>query len=101
MAQVFVNGLISDGTIALLALGFAVVFLSITVNRAQFFAVAVSSLILTMFYCWLRFSNLGLQFRASTENSIQLAFFGHNIRRLRFLAFGMAGMLVTASPGFL
>jgi branched-chain amino acid transport system permease protein len=70
---------------------------SITVTRAQLFAVVVSCVLLAVFYCWLRFSNLGLQFRALADNPIQLALFGYNTQRLRLLAFGMAGFLATAS----
>lgn len=70
---------------------------SITVTKSQMIAGATSCALLLVFYLWLRFSNLGLQFRALAENPIQLALFGYNIRRLRFVAFGMAGLLATSS----
>jgi branched-chain amino acid transport system permease protein len=38
-----------------------------------------------------------LQFRALADNPTQLALFGYNIRRLRFLAFGIAGLLAATS----
>jgi branched-chain amino acid transport system permease protein len=45
------------------------------------------------FFLWLRFSNVGLQFRALSDNPIQLALFGYNTRRVRLLAFGIGGFL--------
>ena len=56
------------------------------------------SLILFMtFYRWLRFSILGLQFRAMADNPIQLVLNGYNIHRLRLFAFAMAGFLAAVS----
>ena len=73
---------------------------TISVTRAQAIAGAGSCGLLLGFYLWLRFSNLGLQFRALAGNPIQLAFLGYNTRRLRLLAFGIAGLLATASSLF-
>jgi branched-chain amino acid transport system permease protein len=56
-----------------------------------------SIILIAAFYCWLRFSNLGLQFRAMADNPIQLALHGYNIRRLRLFAFAMAGFLAAVS----
>lgn len=70
---------------------------SITLTRAQIIAAAVSCSLLFIFFFWLRFSKLGLQFRALADNPTQLALFGYNIRRLRFLAFGIAGLLAATS----
>lgn len=69
----------------------------IMITRAQAIAGATSCALLLVFYLWLRFSNLGLRFRALAENPIQLALFGYNTRRLRLLAFGIGGLLATAS----
>lgn len=66
-------------------------------TRAQILAAGASIALLAFFYCWLRFSTLGLRFRAMADNPIQLALFGYNIRRLRMLAFGMAGFLGAVS----
>lgn len=63
------------------------------VTRGQALATGVSVAMLISFYCWLRFSNLGLQLRAMADNPVQLALYGHNIRRLRLFAFGTAGFL--------
>lgn len=70
---------------------------SVALTRAQIVAAAVSCGLLLAFYFWLRFSKLGLQFRALADNPTQLALFGYNTRRLRFLAFGIAGLLAAAS----
>lgn len=72
-------------------------FGNITITRAQILAAVVSLLILSLFYCWLRISNLGLQFRALADNPTELALRGHNIRRLRLVAFGMSGVLCSVS----
>jgi len=66
-------------------------------TRAQVLAAVFSILLLILFYCWLRFSNLGLRFRAMADNPVQLALQGHNIRQLRLLAFAMAGFLAAIS----
>jgi branched-chain amino acid transport system permease protein len=66
-------------------------------TRAQALAAVCSILLLILFYGWLRFSNLGLRFRAMADNPVQLALHGHNIRRLRLLAFAIAGFLATIS----
>jgi branched-chain amino acid transport system permease protein len=73
---------------------------AIILTRAQVLAGCGSILLLLAFYCWLRFSNLGLQFRAMADNPVQLALHGYNIRRLRFFAFGMAGFLGAVSALF-
>lgn len=70
---------------------------TIILTRAQVIAGFGSIILLTAFYMWLRFSNLGLQFRAMADNPIQLALHGYNIRRLRLFAFGMAGFLASIS----
>jgi len=66
-------------------------------TRAQTLAGICSIFFLILFYGWLRFSNLGLRYRAMADNPVQLALHGHNIRRLRLLAFAMAGFLAAIS----
>jgi len=68
-------------------------FEDVIITRAQGIAAAVSVGTLVLFYVWLRFSNLGLQFRALADNPKELALRGYNIRRLRLLAFGVSGLL--------
>jgi branched-chain amino acid transport system permease protein len=69
----------------------------IVLTGAQALAGGSSILLLLAFYLWLRFSNLGLQFRAMADNPIQLALHGYNIRFLRLLAFAMAGLLASVN----
>lgn len=70
------------------------------VTQAQALAAVFSIVLLILFYFWLRFSDLGLRFRAMADNPVQLALHGHNIRRLRLLAFAMAGFLAAISALF-
>ncbi len=72
-------------------------FGNIIITGAQILAAVVSVFMLALFYCWLRFSNLGLQFRAVADNPKELALRGYNIRRLRLVAFGMSGILCSGS----
>lgn len=68
----------------------------ITLTYAQLLAGAVSLLLMAAFYGWLRFTNIGLRLRALADNPGQLALYGYNTRRLRLLAFGIAGLLTPA-----
>jgi branched-chain amino acid transport system permease protein len=70
---------------------------TIMLTRAQMLGGCVSLILLTVFYGWLRFSNLGLQFRAMADNPVQLALHGYNVRRLRLFAFAMAGFFAAVS----
>lgn len=70
---------------------------SIVLTRAQVLAGGCSIILLLAFYLWLRFSNLGLQFRAMADNPIHLALHGYNIRRLRLYAFAVSGFLASVS----
>ncbi len=75
----------------------SVVLWGVIITRSQFVAAAVSVSILSLFYLWLRFSSLGLQFRALADNPTEFALRGYNIRRLRLIAFAMSGILCSAS----
>lgn len=70
---------------------------TVILTRAQVLAGCGSLILLGAFYVWMRFSNLGLQFRAMADNPIQLALHGYNIRRLRLFAFAMSGFLAAGS----
>jgi len=71
-------------------------------TRAQLIGGGVAIAVMTGFFLWLRRSNLGLQFRAMSDNPVLLSLLGRNVRNLRRKVFmvsaGMAGMaaLVTA-----
>ncbi len=69
----------------------------VQLTRAQIIAGGTASGLLVLFYLWLRFSNLGLRFRALADNPVQLALFGYNVRRLRFLAFSLAGLFAAVA----
>lgn len=62
-------------------------------THAQLIAAGVSILILGLFYLWLKFSDLGLQFRALADNAKEFALRGYNVTRLRLLAFAISGLL--------
>ena len=75
------------GLDAVVALG------DIVITHSQILAALVSVVVLAFFYLWLRFSNLGLQFRALADNPTEFALRGYNVRRLRIVAFGISGIL--------
>lgn len=65
----------------------------VTLTQAQVGGAAIALLTIAGFYIWLQFSQLGLQFRAMADNSMELALRGYSIRNLRLVAFGIAGLL--------
>ena len=69
----------------------------IIITRSQIIAAVVSVVIIAVFYCWLRFSSLGLQFRALSDNPTEFALRGYNVRRLRFVAFAISGVFCSGS----
>ncbi len=68
-----------------------------TLTNSQVFGGAVSMACLLGYYLWLRFSDLGLRFRALADNPVQLALYGYNTDRLRTIAFGLSGALAGVS----
>lgn len=73
----------------------------VTLTRSQVLGGVVSIGCLLGYCLWLRFSNLGLLFRALADNPVQLALKGHNTDRLRLIAFGIAGPLAGVSGGLM
>lgn len=65
----------------------------IAITRAQTISGVVSILVISFYYSWLRYSNLGLQFRALSDNPVEFALKGYNVRGLRLLIFGVSGLL--------
>lgn len=65
----------------------------ITITRAQAISGAASILVVSLYYSWLRYGDLGLQFRALSDNPVEFALRGYNVRGLRLLVFGISGML--------
>ena len=65
----------------------------VVLTYAQLIAAGVALLLMGGFYLWLKFSDVGLQFRALADNPKELALRGYNIYRLRTIAFGISGVL--------
>jgi branched-chain amino acid transport system permease protein len=70
---------------------------SIILTGAQCIAAAVSIAFLVALFTWLHITHLGLQFRALADNPVECALRGHNVNRLRLLAFGIGGFLASAA----
>lgn len=66
---------------------------AVIITQAQAIAAVVSIAALVIFYGWLQWSQLGLQFRALADNPKEFALRGYNVRRLRSIAFGISGGL--------
>jgi len=69
----------------------------LVLTRAQVLAVVSSTILLIAFYAWLRLSNLGLQFRAMSDNPTEMSLRGYSVVRLRLLSFSISGLLATVS----
>ena len=69
----------------------------VTLSRSQITAAVGSAIVIALFFVWLQRSRLGLQFRALADNPVEFALRGYNVRRLRLAAFGIAGLLCSAS----
>lgn len=65
----------------------------VVITYAQLIAAGVCLVALAIFYLWLHFSQLGLQFRALADNAKEFALRGYNVQRLRLMAFGVSGFL--------
>lgn len=70
---------------------------SVTLQSSQIIGASVSICLLLGFFTWLKFSRMGLRFRALSDNPKELSLLGFNIKRLRLLAFGISGFLAGAS----
>jgi branched-chain amino acid transport system permease protein len=69
----------------------------VVLTRAQIVAGFGAIVLLVSFFLWLKFSDLGLRFRALADNPVELALRGHNTSRLRIIAFGLAGGLASVA----
>ena len=67
------------------------------ITQAQVIAAIASVVVLGIFYVWLQFSQLGLQFRALADNRKEFMLKGYNSRALRLIAFGISGFLGSLS----
>lgn len=68
-------------------------FGSMVLTRGQLVAAVVSAGLLATGYIWLRFSNLGIRFRALADNPVEFALQGYNVDVYRLLAFALSGFL--------
>jgi branched-chain amino acid transport system permease protein len=66
-------------------------------TRAQIIATGGAILLVAGFFLWLKFSDLGLRFRALADNPVEMALRGHDTSRLRIIAFGLAGGFASAA----
>jgi branched-chain amino acid transport system permease protein len=66
-------------------------------TRAQVIGALVATLILIVFFGWLRWSRLGLQLRALATNEIELELHGYDICNLRLACFTISGALCAAA----
>jgi len=66
---------------------------NIRLTQTQIVGAVVCVGAIAIFYLWLKWSNLGLQFRAMADNPKQFALQGYNILQLRRIAFGISGFL--------
>jgi len=69
---------------------------TVVLTRAQIVAGCGSIVLVASFFLWLKFSDLGLRFRALADNPVEMALRGHNTSLLRIIAFGLAGGLSSA-----
>jgi branched-chain amino acid transport system permease protein len=65
---------------------------SVVVTQAQIISAGASSALLLLFALWLRGTGTGLRFRALADNPREFAVRGFNVRAMRLLAFGLAGL---------
>jgi branched-chain amino acid transport system permease protein len=73
------------------------IFGGVVLTQAQVVAAIVAIFLIAAFYLLLKFTNIGLQFRALADNPVEFALRGYNVERLRLLAFGVSGALGSAS----
>jgi len=74
---------------------YAVADLRATAGQLIGAVAAISTLVAT--FAWLRWTNVGLQFRAMASNPSLLATLGRDIRRLRWAVFGLSGALASVA----
>ena len=66
-------------------------------TRSQFLSAFVSIGLLSLFYIWLRYSNLGLHLRAMSDNPTEFALRGFNLHAYRLLVFCLSAFLVASA----
>jgi branched-chain amino acid transport system permease protein len=66
---------------------------SLSLTDTQITAAIVSLGAIALFYFWLHYSHLGLEFRALADNPKEFALQGYDVSQLRLVAFGISGLL--------
>jgi len=80
-----------------IGLDWVMTFKEITLTQSQIISFLASLACLFLFLLWLKFSDIGLQFRALADNPGEVALKGYNIAYLRLMAFGVSGILCSIS----
>ena len=70
---------------------------SVYVSHSDWWMIGGCLAMIAGFFGWLRFTRVGLQFRGLADNPNELALRGYDIRRLRYLAFGISGLMVATA----
>ncbi len=66
---------------------------TLILTRAQVITAALSMVLMAACYAWLRFTDIGLRFRALADNPVEFALRGYNVDAYRLMAFGLSGLL--------
>lgn len=69
----------------------------VILTHSQLLGGAASLSLLAAFLIWLKRTDIGLQFRALSDNPTQLSLMGYNIRQLRVVVFALSGLLTAAA----
>jgi len=73
----------------------AVTFIGpVVVTNSEWWTIGGCGLLIVVFFVWLRFTSVGLQFRGLADNPSELALRGYNVRQLRYVAFGISGAMI-------
>jgi branched-chain amino acid transport system permease protein len=86
----------SDAQVVAAGIDIVNAFGPVRLTTGQLIGLAGSLFLLTATFAWLRWSDLGLQFRAMASNATLLATLGRNVRGLRRGAFALSGALAAA-----
>ena len=67
---------------------------TVFITNSEWWTIGAALLIIGVFFAWLKFTDVGLQFRGLADNPSELALRGYDVRRLRYLAFGISGIMI-------
>ncbi|MFO1058736.1 MAG: branched-chain amino acid ABC transporter permease [Dongiaceae bacterium] len=67
---------------------------SVVVTGMRLWQIAGCAALVLAFFAWLFLTRVGLLFRALSDNPRELAVRGHNVRRLRLVAFAISGAMI-------